>query len=63
MKALVIETERAWQSLGKVNYGPTESRRTPLAHHQFLYIAEDMKGDVFNENNLRIVRPGLGLQT
>tara|TARA_Y100000591_G_scaffold125211_1_gene107044 strand:+ start:22976 stop:24028 length:1053 start_codon:yes stop_codon:yes gene_type:complete len=63
MKALVIETERAWQSLGKVNYGPTKAEEPSLAHRRSLYIAEDMKkGDVFNENNLRIVRPGLGLQ-
>ena len=25
MKSLVIETERAWQSLGKISYGPTEA--------------------------------------
>jgi len=62
MKQLVIETERAWQSLGKVTYGPTESEKGSLAFRRSLYIAEDMKmGDVLNEQNLRIVRPGLGL--
>ena len=62
MKQLVIETERAWQSLGKVTYGPTVPEKSSLAFRSSLYIAEDMKkGDILNEKNLRIVRPGLGL--
>ena len=62
MQQLVIETERAWQSLGKVTYGPTEAEKESLKFRRSLYIAKDMKkGDVLNERNLRIVRPGLGL--
>ena len=62
MKSLVIETERAWQSLGKVKYGPTEAEKGSLTFRRSLYIAEDMKaGDILTEKNLRIVRPGLGL--
>jgi len=63
MKQLVVETERAWQSLGKITYGVTEAERGSLAFRRSLYIAENMKkGDVLNEKNLRIVRPGLGLK-
>ena len=62
MKQLVIETERAWQSLGKVIYGPIEAEKGSLVFRRSLYIAEDMrKGDMLSEKNLRIVRPGLGL--
>jgi len=62
MKHLVIETERAWQSLGKVTYGPTKAEKRSLTFRRSLYIGEDMKkGDVLTEKNLRIVRPGLGL--
>ena len=62
MKSLVIETERAWQSLGKVTYGSTEAEKPSLKFRRSLYIAEDMeKGDMLTEKNLRIVRPGLGL--
>jgi len=62
MKALVDETKRAWQSLGKVTYGPIEAEEGSLVFRRSLYIAEDMKkGDVLTEKNLRIVRPGLGL--
>ena len=63
MKQLVIETKRAWQSLGKVTYGPTEAEKSSTDFRRSLYISEDMKkGDVLNEKNLRIVRPGFGLQ-
>jgi pseudaminic acid synthase len=62
MKQLVIETERAWQSLGLVKYGPTEAEKSSMKFRRSLYIAQDMKaGDVFTEDNLRIVRPGMGL--
>jgi len=62
MKQLVTETERAWQSLGKVTYGPTETEKGSLVFRRSLYIAQDVKkGDMLNEKNLRIVRPGLGL--
>lgn len=62
MKSLVVETERAWQSLGSINYGPTPAETKSLAYRRSLYIAEDMKaGEVFTAKNLRIVRPGLGL--
>ena len=62
MKQLVIETERAWQSLGEVKYGVSEAEKGSLTFRRSLYIAEDIKkGDMLTEKNLRIVRPGLGL--
>lgn len=62
MTALVAESLRAWQSLGQVSYGPTESERASLRFRRSLYIAEDMMaGDVLTPANLRIVRPGYGL--
>ena len=62
MKQLVIETERAWQSLGKVTYGPTEAEKGTTVFRRSLYITKDIKkGDVLSEKNFRIIRPGLGL--
>jgi pseudaminic acid synthase len=64
MKQLVIETERAWQSLGRVQYGPTEAEKSSMKFRRSLYIAKDMKaGDVLSSQNLRSVRPGMGLPT
>ena len=63
MKTLVIETKRAWQSLGEVKYGPTEAEKGSLVFRRSLYIAQDIKeGEKLTEDNLRIVRPGMGLE-
>ncbi len=62
MKSLVLEAERAWQSLGQISYGPTEKEKKSLVFRRSLYISEDMKaGETFTIKNMRIVRPGLGL--
>jgi N-acetylneuraminate synthase len=62
MEQLVMETERAWQGLGNISYGATEAEKKSLVFRRSLYVAQDMKaGDVFTPENLRAVRPGLGL--
>ena len=59
-KSLVIETERAWQSLGNVKYGPTESES--IKGRPSLYITKDIKtGEQLTSKNLRSIRPGYGL--
>lgn len=64
MAQLVIETERAWQALGQVGYGPTEAEKKPLQYRRSLYVVQDLKaGDVLTKENLRAIRPGLGLPT
>ena len=62
MKQLVIEAKRAWKSLGGIKYGPTEEERDSLKYRRSLYIAKDIEsGDILTKENLRRVRPGLGL--
>lgn len=62
MAQLVAETERAWQALGHVSYGPTEAEKKSLQFRRSLYIVQDMKaGDILSHVNLRAIRPGLGL--
>ncbi len=62
MKQLVVETERAWESLGHVTYGPTEAEKPSLKFRRSLYIAKDIKaGEELTPENLRIVRPGMGM--
>ena len=59
---LVIETKRAWQSLGAITYGPTEKERNSITFRRSVYITEDIEaGTVLNKSNLRCIRPGLGL--
>jgi len=59
--ALVQETERAWQALGKVRYGPTEAELSSLQFRRSIYVAAEIaKGELFTPENLRVVRPGYG---
>lgn len=61
--ALVQECQRAAVALGKVTYGGTEQEQASRKFRRSLYIAEDMQaGDIFTSQNLRSVRPGLGLE-
>ena len=59
---LVTETERAWQSLGKVQFGPSVAEKRSLTFRRSVYITEDLSaGDVLSRKNLKCLRPGLGL--
>ena len=63
MNALVEETKKAWVALGHVSYGPTEREKASIKHRRSLYIGEAMKeGDTLTAENLRIIRPGDGLE-
>lgn len=63
MRALVTATEQAWQSMGKVHYGPTDSEIKSLQFRRSIFVANDMsQGDIFTRENLRIIRPGNGLE-
>ncbi len=62
MRALVVESERAWQALGRVHYGPSEAERQSMVFRRSLYVAADMQaGDALSRENLRLIRPGYGL--
>lgn len=61
-RSLVIESERAWQSLGSIAYGPTAAEKKSTVFRRSMYIAKDLNpGDVLTPESLRCVRPGLGL--
>lgn len=62
LRALVSESKRAWEALGDVRYGPTTGEDSSLKLRRSLYITKDMhKGDKLTPENVRIIRPGLGL--
>ena len=61
LNALVVETERAWQSIGSISYGPTSSEQKSLIFRRSIYVSRDIKkNEEFTSENLRIVRPGDG---
>ena len=62
MSMLVVETGRAWQSLGRVVYGPTEAEKPSTVFRRSIYVVHDLKaGDVLTRENVRCIRPGRGL--
>lgn len=62
LKQLIDETARAKDALGQVFYGCTDKEIASRKHRRSLYIAADLKaGDVLTSENLRAIRPGLGL--
>ena len=64
MAQLVVESERAWQALGQVSYGATDAEKKSIVYRRSLYVVQDLKaGDVLTKNNVRAIRPGLGLAT
>lgn len=64
LKNLVIESERAFLAMGKVNYILSEKEQKSLQYKRSLYVVEPMKaGDVFSKKNIRSIRPSNGLHT
>lgn len=62
MAQLVIETERAWQAMGKVQNGPTEKEKASLVFRRSLYVVADVKaGEKLTPANVRAIRPGYGI--
>ncbi len=59
---LVVETHRAWQALGKISYEIGEKEKKSIQYRRSIYITKDIKkGELFDNTNLRVIRPGLGL--
>ncbi len=62
VRTLVTETERAWQALGRIQYGVQRGEASARSHKRSIYVAHDIAaGDLYSTENLRIVRPGDGL--
>lgn len=62
LKSLVVETERAFLSLGKIQYGIQEAEKKSINFKRSIYVVKDIaKGEVFTEENIRVIRPGDGM--
>lgn len=59
---LVSESNRAFHALGHVFYGLEEAEGKVSAGKRSIYAARNIApGDVFTEENIRVIRPGYGL--
>lgn len=62
MNQLVVETKNAWQALGEIKYGPTNAEEKSIVFRRSLYVVSELKaGDMLTVENVRAIRPGLGL--
>jgi len=63
LNALVVESARAWESLGEVKYDVLKEENASLRFKRSIYIVKDIKeGEKFTTENVRVIRPGDGMQ-
>jgi len=63
LKSLVIESKRAFQAIGDVHYGVQAIERKNLIYKRSIYVSDNIKkGDVFTPQNVRVIKPGYGLE-
>ena len=62
LRSLVVESERAYQALGKVLYGVQKAETKSTFFKRSLYIAKDIKkGEILTKEHIKVIRPALGL--
>lgn len=62
LEALVVETRRAFESLGTIQYGVQKAEEKSKLFKRSVYAVKDINvGEEFTKENLRVIRPGLGL--
>ncbi len=62
LQALVTETERAFLALGQIQYGIQPAEEKSVFFKRSIYVSKDIKkGEAFSEDNLKIIRPAIGL--
>jgi pseudaminic acid synthase len=64
LRALVVESERAFLAMGNVNYILSEKEQKSVQFKRSLYVVKDMAaGEVFTSAHVRSIRPAYGLHT
>lgn len=62
LKSLVIESERAFLAMGKVQYGVQKAEEDSLKYKRSIYVVKDIQvGEELTPDNIRVIRPGYGL--
>lgn len=63
LSALVVESERAWQAIGRVHYGlQSDAEKRSMVFRRSLYAVKDIAaGELLTTDNIRAIRPGFGL--
>jgi len=62
MKSLVVESERAFLALGKIQLAVQKAEEKSRVFKRSIYVIKDIEaGEVFTKENIRSIRPGDGL--
>ena len=63
MRDLKQQLINTYKSIGKINYGATKSEKSYLKFKRSIYASKNIKkGEKFNKFNIKVVRPGFGLE-
>lgn len=63
LRALVVESKRAYAALGKIHYGPTEGEHGALLRRRSLYFVTDVAaGTTLTNEHVRSIRPNKGIE-
>ena len=64
LKSLVEESTKVHDAIGTVNYGILKAERSSLRFKRSIYIVKDIQeGEELTIDNIKIIRPGDGLET
>lgn len=60
--AMVTDIRTVERAIGKVSYGVTEQEKNNVAFRRSIFVVKDVKkGEIFTEENIRVIRPSNGL--
>ncbi len=63
LRSLVVETRRAFQSLGHVQLDTQKAEEKSLRFKRSIYVVKDIQeGELLTKENIRVIRPGDGLK-
>ena len=61
-KMLVEDSKVAFESLGKIKFGPSKNEKNNFKSRKSIYVSKDIKaGERINKDNILVIRPGYGL--
>lgn len=62
-KEMVTTIRNVEQAIGKAEYGALEQEKDNLKNRKSIFVAKEIKkGEAFTEENIRVIRPGYGLE-
>jgi len=60
---LVTESKKVYRAIGHVQYGGSENEQQSKKYRRSIYCYKKIqKGEILSEDNIRIIRPGFGLE-